>query len=86
MKFKSKTNFTYKGSPVSLKGNKIQFFDENGWIENKIYEGKYYDGGVICPIPAYLIMSESEGEYLFTLTEAKPTYELFSDHFDIIEE
>lgn len=86
MKVKCKKNFNYRGGQISLNDeNEVQLFKKSFWIKDKIYDARYYEGGVMCPFPAYFIMSENNDEFLFTLIEAKPTYELFSEYFDLTD-
>lgn len=86
MKAKCKDDFNYSGCQISLKKETLQFFNKNAWVKDKEYEARYYDGGCMCPVSAYFVMSENGDEFLFTTREAKPTYELFSEHFELAEE
>lgn len=87
MKFKCKEDFSYYGSQISINDNNdMNFFKmECSWKKDEIYDGKYYDGGVMCPVPAYIIPSQNGNNYIFTISDAKPTYMLVSEQFDLIE-
>jgi len=86
MKVKCKNDFVYNGNPISIKEKTtLHFLNPNSWIKDKLYEARFYSGGIMCPIPAYFVMSETNEELLFTISEAKPTYELFSEHFELIK-
>ena len=90
LKFKCKDDFSYGGNPMSTvltneHSAEVYFFVPSNWIKDHIYEGYYYSGGVMCHIPAYVIKGESGNKYYFSLSDAKPTYMLFSEHFEILE-
>jgi hypothetical protein len=86
MKVKCKNDFVYNGSQISLKDDgTLGFFKPNSWVKDKEYKAKYYDGGCMCPVQAYFVKSENNDEFIFSIREAKPTYELFSEHFELLE-
>lgn len=84
IKFKAKKTFNWKGFPISLKkDNELLFHQKNSWEQDKIYEGYYYDGGVMCPVSAYIIDDSNGNRQTFTqiLTKAGG-YMCVYDYFD----
>lgn len=85
IQFICKEDFIYSGFQIAVKNNNVELFPQNiGWFKDKVYSGKYYGGGVMCPVEAFMIKSEDGCEYLFTLHYLEG-YLCFSEHFEIKE-
>ena len=89
LKFKCKGDFSWAGMPMSERkvddtSADVVFFSDGNWIKDHIYEGHHYQGGCMCPGSAYVITAENGNQYYFSVYDMKPSFMLFSDHFNLI--
>jgi len=83
IKFKAKKTFDWKGFPISFqKDGQLLFHQKNGWEKDKIYEGRYYEGGAICPVSAYIIEDSNGNEQTFTQVLTNGGYMCVYDYFE----
>lgn len=83
MKFRARENFNWSGTPISFnKSNELLFHEKNGWVKDEIYEGKYYQGGVACPVEGYFIEDSNGNMQIFTIRELSDTYMPIDKYFE----
>ena len=87
LKFKCKKDFMTGGllqKPIDNCSSDISFGTVN-YHKDEIYEGRYYDGGVMCPTNAYDIMSKDGYACLFTIPKLETTYHCVDEYFELVK-